>query len=92
VLQNKTATARLGWSPRLANPQLPTWLHRIDRPTLLLWGREDRVIPYACEPAWRAALPQARSESIAACGHAIHGEKPDEAAQRITAFIEGAAA
>ena len=92
VLQNKTATARLAWSPRLANPQLPYWLHRIDRPTLLLWGRQDQVIPHACEPLWRKGLPHARSEAIEACGHAIHGEKPGEAAARITAFIEGAVA
>src|ERR1043166_3786878 len=35
LLQNRAALARLGWHPRLSNPQLPTWLHRIDVPTLL---------------------------------------------------------
>ena len=26
------------------NPRLKRWLHRIDRPTLLLWGAEDRIV------------------------------------------------
>ena len=40
--------------PRLHNPQLPYWLHRIDVPTLLIWGENDRVDP--------VRLPQAVPE------------------------------
>ena len=35
--------AYLGWKPFMHNPQLHRWLHRIDVPTLVLWGAEDRV-------------------------------------------------
>ncbi len=89
VLQNKTATARLAWSPRLCNPQLHYWLHRIDKPTLLLWGRQDRVIPYACEPYWKKGLAASVSRVIEECGHGLHNEKPDAASQHMIAFIEG---
>lgn len=92
VLQNKAATARLGWSPRLANPQLPHWLHRIDKPTLLLWGREDRIIPLACQEPWRKGLRDVKTAIIDSCGHAIHNEQPEAAAAHMVAFIEGAKA
>jgi pimeloyl-ACP methyl ester carboxylesterase len=39
VLENRAALARIGWSPRLHNPQLPFWLHRIDVPALVAWGQ-----------------------------------------------------
>ena len=88
VLHNKTAVARLAWSPRLSNPQLPYWLHRIDRPTLFVWGREDRIVPYACSQPWRARVPDNDLVTIERCGHAIHNEKPDEAADAIIGFLK----
>ncbi len=90
ALHNKAAVARLAWSPRLSNPQLPFWLHRIDKPTLFVWGREDRIIPFACAQPWRARVPQSQLVTLDECGHAIHNEKPDEAADAIISFLKAA--
>ena len=90
ILHNKTAVARLAWSPRLSNPQLPFWLHRVDKPTLFVWGREDRIVPYACAQPWQAHVPQSRLVTLDGCGHAIHNEKPDEAADAIISFLKTA--
>ncbi len=51
IIKNKVATARLAWQPRLFNPALRKWLHRIDVPTHVIWGDSDRIIPpdYAAE-------------------------------------------
>ncbi len=87
VLHNKTAVARLAWSPRLSNPQLPYWLHRIDTPTLFVWGRQDRIVPHACAQHWMKHLPASKLVTLDACGHAIHNEKPDEAADAIISFL-----
>jgi pimeloyl-ACP methyl ester carboxylesterase len=89
ALQNKSAVARLAWNPRFSNPQLPFWLHRIDRPTLLLWGKQDRVIPYACHVPYKKGIAQAQMEVIDQCGHAIHNEKPAEAAAIMEKFLSG---
>ena len=43
-LRAREATARVGWSPYLHNPKLPKHLHRIQCPTLILWGDDDRLI------------------------------------------------
>lgn len=92
VLQNKAATARLGWTPRLCNPQLKYWLHRIDVPAQLVWGRDDRIIPHACHKAWLDGVAGVRLHTIDECGHSIHSEKPSEAAALIAAFCKGATA
>jgi pimeloyl-ACP methyl ester carboxylesterase len=88
LLHNKTTVARLAWSPRLSNPQLPYWLHRIDKPALFLWGREDRIVPYACSKPWLSRVRGGELVTIEQCGHAIHNEKPDEAADAIVAFLD----
>lgn len=92
VLQNKSAVARLAWSPRLCNPQLQYWIHRIDKPAQLVWGRQDKVIPHACHEAWVEGIAGMKLVDIDECGHSIHSEKPTEAASAIATFCKGVAA
>jgi len=92
VLQNKSAVARLAWSPRLANPQLHHWIHRIDKPATILWGKQDKVIPYACHEPWLKGIAGAKLHTLDECGHAIHNEKPAQAASHIAAFCAAASA
>ncbi|MFM1814325.1 MAG: hypothetical protein RLZ98_1020 [Pseudomonadota bacterium] len=87
VLQNKATTARLAWSPRLHNPQLPQWLHRIDRPTRLVWGLEDKIIPFACRKPFLEGISDCDVLQIKECGHLLHSEKPGETAEAIAAHI-----
>ena len=51
IVNNNVATARLAWQPRLFNPNLRKWLHRIDVATHIIWGDKDQIIPpdYAAE-------------------------------------------
>jgi pimeloyl-ACP methyl ester carboxylesterase len=90
VLQNQTAVARLAWNPRLCNPQLRCWLHRIDVPTLLVWGEEDRVIPLACHEGYRREIPRAELAVLPRCGHALPIEHADAVADRLANFFKGA--
>jgi pimeloyl-ACP methyl ester carboxylesterase len=92
VLQNRTALARLAWNPRMHNPQLPYWLHRIDVPTLLLWGEDDQVVPFACHEPFRRGIPQAELVALPRSGHALPIERAREVAARLAAFFQGAKA
>ena len=56
------------------NPGLEYWLHRITMPTLLLWGREDRVLPAGKAQKWMKLLPDARLELLDGIGHLILDE------------------
>jgi pimeloyl-ACP methyl ester carboxylesterase len=76
-LKNKHTTARLAWEPRLHDPHLPKWLHRIDVPVKLVWGREDRILPVAFLEECKRLLPKAQSFVVDGAGHLPHVEKPD---------------
>jgi pimeloyl-ACP methyl ester carboxylesterase len=90
--RNREATARFGWSPYMHNPKLKRRLHRIDVPTLFLWGSADRILSEHYGRAYCAMIPGARFETIEDAGHFPHLEKPDEFARRALAFAEAPAA
>jgi len=89
IVRGREAFALYGWKPYMHNPRLKHWLHRIDRPTLLLWGAEDRIVTPAYGESWRRAIPNARLELIASAGHFPHWEQPEAFVDKLTAFVEG---
>ncbi len=56
-------------------------------PTLLLHGDADAVVDHAQAPAFARALPEARLENFAQCGHAPHWHDTARAQKLITEFI-----
>ena len=89
-LQNRTALARLGWNPRMHNPQLPYWLHRIDVPTLLMWGEDDQVVPFGCHVPFKREIRRAELVALPRSGHALPIERANEVGTRLDAFFRGA--
>jgi pimeloyl-ACP methyl ester carboxylesterase len=85
-LRAREATARLGWNPYLHDPKLPLHLHRIECPTLVLWGREDKLIPLAHGKHYAASIPNARLEALDRCGHMLPFEQPKAFAAQVAAF------
>jgi pimeloyl-ACP methyl ester carboxylesterase len=90
MVRGRDAFALFGWKPYMHNPRLKRWLHRIDRPTLLLWGERDGIVTPAYGAGWRDALPDARLEVIAGAGHFPHWEQPEAFVERLGAFVDGA--
>jgi pimeloyl-ACP methyl ester carboxylesterase len=91
-LKNRFATARVAWQPRLYDPHLAKWLHRIDVPTLVMWGDHDAVLPPALQAEFVRLIPGARAITIADCGHMPLIERAEAAVARIDAFIAEAGA
>lgn len=85
--RNRFAAAKYAWQPRLCNPKLGRWLHRIDVPTQIVWGEEDKVLPLAYGVALKDRIPGATLKTIAACGHLPQSERPDEFVAAISEFI-----
>jgi pimeloyl-ACP methyl ester carboxylesterase len=85
--RNREALARYAWSPYMHDPKLKGRLHRVDVPTLLLWGMSDRVLSEAYGRAFSAAIPGARFEPIEHAGHFPHVEQPEQFADRIFTFV-----
>ncbi len=59
----------------------------IELPTLLLWGRQDRVVPLAVAEKLLAALPKAQLEVIEECGHVPPEEMPKESLKIVQKFL-----
>lgn len=76
-LKNKHTTARLAWEPRLHDPFLPKWLHRIDVPVKIIWGKEDRILPVGFTNEYKRLFPKAQMHLIDGAGHLPQAEKPD---------------
>jgi len=77
-LKNGHTTARLGWEPRLHDPHLPKWLHRIDVPVKIIWGEKDAILPVGFTKEFSRLLPKAAIHVIPGCGHLPQVEKMDE--------------
>jgi pimeloyl-ACP methyl ester carboxylesterase len=78
TLKNRHTVARLAWEPRLHDPHLPKWLHRIDVPVKIIWGRQDRILPVGILDEMKRLMPGAKTLVLENCGHLPHAEKVDE--------------
>jgi pimeloyl-ACP methyl ester carboxylesterase len=85
---NREMTFRIAWKPYMYNPSLSHLLGGVATPTLVVWGREDRIVPIECGERFAKALPRARLEVIERAGHFVDMERPDELARLVTGFLE----
>jgi 4,5:9,10-diseco-3-hydroxy-5,9,17-trioxoandrosta-1(10),2-diene-4-oate hydrolase len=60
----------------------------VKSPTLVVWGKQDRIVPLAHGEAYRDAIGDAQLKVIDQCGHAPQLEKPSELAAIVREFIE----
>jgi pimeloyl-ACP methyl ester carboxylesterase len=88
IARGREAFATFGWKPYMHNPRLKRWLHRIDLPTLLLWGEQDGIVRLDYGEAWRDEIPGARIEVVANAGHFPHWEQPAAFVEHLSRFVE----
>jgi len=91
ALRNREMTARLTWKPYMHNPRLAHFLPRVSNPTLIVWGREDRIVPLVCGEQYRKLIPGARLSVLEGCGHLPPIEQPDPYAKLVSDFLGGSA-
>lgn len=78
----------LCWKPYMHNPKLIHRLRRIKAPTLVVWGRQDRLVPLAHGEAYRDAIRGAQLRVIERCGHAPQVERPDQFVALVEEFLQ----
>src|SRR5262245_65073533 len=86
--QNMTVLARLVWE-RPYDPKLASRLHRIQCPTLLVWGANDKLVPPAYAEGYRQGIAGAELKLIPNCGHLPMFEKEAEFVEMIAKFCHG---
>lgn len=62
-------------------------LGRADMPVLIVWGRQDRLIPVAYAAPLQAEFPHAALEVLDGCGHVPIADCPDAFDRALTAFL-----
>jgi pimeloyl-ACP methyl ester carboxylesterase len=90
--RNREMAARLTWKPYMFNPRLARFLPRVTAPALIVWGRQDRVVPAVCGEQYRRLLPNATLRVLEDCGHLPPIERPEDFAGLVTEFLAGAPA
>jgi pimeloyl-ACP methyl ester carboxylesterase len=84
---NREMTFRIAWKPYMYNFTLPHLLGGITTPTLVVWGRDDRIVPLECGERYAKSLPRARLEVLDGAGHFLEMEKPRELAELVATFV-----
>lgn len=64
------------------------YLGRIRAPTLLLWGRHDRLIPFANSDDYLRAIPGSRLVALEDTGHVPQEEIPEASLAPVRDFLE----
>jgi pimeloyl-ACP methyl ester carboxylesterase len=77
----------IGWKPYMHNPKLIHRLRRISSPTLVVWGKQDQLVPLAHGEAYRDAIRGAELKVIDRCGHSPQLERPAEFAAIVEGFL-----
>ncbi|HEV8131760.1 MAG TPA: alpha/beta hydrolase [Acidobacteriota bacterium] len=58
-------------------------------PTLILWGKEDKVVPLQVGERLHQAIPNSRMMVLEECGHVPQEEQPEAALAAIQDFLAG---
>ncbi len=87
AIKNQYSLARIAWEPRLFDPHLEKWLHRIRVPTQIIWGAQDQLIPLGYAQVLQQRIGHAQLSVLDPCGHLPPIERPHDVCQLLRTFI-----
>jgi pimeloyl-ACP methyl ester carboxylesterase len=82
---NLGCTTKFAWP--IADHGLARRLHRISVPTLVLWGRDDALVPVSYADAFGRGIANSSLEVLDDCGHVIQAEQPEQSWSLISKFL-----
>ena len=85
-----TVRSLLG-NPSIGMERLDARLGSIKMPTLVVWGKQDKLLPIASGERYAAGIAGAKLVSFDKCGHVPPIEKTEEFLSAVTGFLGGAA-
>ena len=84
---NREMAARLIWKPYMRSHTLAALLGGVTTPTLVVWGREDAIIPLSVCERYVRAIPGATARVLDRCGHLPEMEQPDAFVRAVRGFL-----
>jgi triacylglycerol lipase len=91
VHDSYTVRSFLG-NPMIVTERVDDRLAKIKTPTLVVWGKQDKLIPVAMGERYAAGIAGAKLVSFDKCGHVPPIEKTEEFVAAVTAFLGGGSA
>ena len=84
---NIGCTTKFAWP--IADHGLGRRLHRIQVPTLIVWGRQDALIPVAYAAEFGSRIAGSQVEVIDDCGHVVQADQPEHTWTALSKFLAG---
>lgn len=79
----------VGWRPYMHYPGLPHLLRRLRRlPTLIVWGRQDAIVPVSAGEAYHQAIPGSHLVVLDGCGHRPEIERAEAFVSVVREFLQ----
>ena len=78
-------------NPALASEFLDDKLSQIRVPTLVVWGKQDQLVPFSSGEKYAAGIPGARLVAFDKCGHIPKAEKTAEFVSAVVSFLDTSA-
>ena len=85
--QERTTLASLAWNPNY-DPKLERRLARVQCPTLVIWGENDRMIPPVYGDTFHRHIANSELVKLTGTSHMPMLEKHEEWARQITEFLK----
>jgi pimeloyl-ACP methyl ester carboxylesterase len=82
----RTMSMRMLFRPYMHDPSLAGMLGKVRIPTLIVWAREDGIVPLECADLFKNSIDGATLRVIEACGHFAHLEQPRAVATLVRDF------
>jgi pimeloyl-ACP methyl ester carboxylesterase len=79
-------------NPALNSERMDDKLGNIHAPTLVVWGKEDALLPVTSGQRYAAGIAGAKLITFDSCGHVPPVEKAQQFVPAVTEFLSGAAA
>ena len=79
-------------NPALGAQRMDDKLGNIKVPTLVAWGKQDKLVPISAGERYTAGIAGAKMVSFEKCGHVPAIEKTEEFVTAVTAFLGGGTA
>jgi len=80
-------TAKFVWP--IPDKGLAKRLHRIEIPTLVVWGKQDSLVPVVYADEFGSRIAGSRVELIDDCGHIPQLEQPEQTWAAVGSFLAG---
>jgi pimeloyl-ACP methyl ester carboxylesterase len=84
----RAATARIAWKPYMFDQAMPHLLENvIGLPTLLIWGRQDPVVPLSTGELYHQKIAGSRLVVLEKCGHMPEVEQTEDFVREVRNFL-----